>query len=301
MHVLVAGWFSYTGMGNTAGDMIARDMVCNWLKEAGISYHVALANPIEHDVCVNLETVDPAYYTDLLFVCGPFGNGWPITELLERFQHCRLTGVNLTLLEPLSVWNPFELLYERDSTTATNPDITFYAPPPRVPVVGVIMISKQDEYGKRDLHKQAHEAIERLISSREMSVVRIDTALEDNAGGLRTAGEIESLIAKMDVVITTRLHGTVLAIKNGVPVIPIDPVLGGAKVSAQVKTLGWPLLFAAENTSVEALRDSFEYCLTNEAKQKARACALDAKQRLEEIRAQLIRSLSPLPVNNQCV
>lgn len=53
--------------------------------------------------------------------------------------------------------------------------------------------------------------------------------IEWNKGGLRSQDIIMSLISPMDLVITTRLHGTVLAIKNGVPAIPIDPVSGGAK------------------------------------------------------------------------
>ena len=51
----------------------------------------------------------------------------------------------------------------------------------------------------------------------------------------------------MDVVITTRLHGTVLALKNGVPVIPIDPIADGAKITLQVKSLNWPLLVNSKN------------------------------------------------------
>ena len=47
---------------------------------------------------------------------------------------------------------------------------------------------------------------------------------------LRTAEEVESLIARMDVVLTTRLHGLVLALKHGVPVVAIDPIAGGAKL-----------------------------------------------------------------------
>ncbi|MDQ3683655.1 MAG: polysaccharide pyruvyl transferase family protein [Bacteroidota bacterium] len=291
MHILITGWFSYEDMGNTAGDMIARNMVCNWLDDANIPYDVAVSNPSLHPGGINLEEANPEKYTDLLFVCGPFGNGSPITELLIRFSRCRLIGVNLTLLEPLESWNPFTFLYERDSSAASNPDITLYAPNPKVPVVGVILITKQDEYGKRDVHQKANQAIEDLVRSREMSVVRIDTVLENNKGGLRTPGEIEALIARMDVVVTTRLHGTVLALKNGVPVIPIDPVAGGAKVTAQVKTLEWPFLFEGEHVSTAILQETFEYCLTKEARLKAAECAQKAIKRIEQIRHRLINDL----------
>jgi hypothetical protein len=49
-----------------------------------------------------------------------FGNGWPVTDFLERFRHCRLAGVKLSMLQPLDVWNPFELLIERDSSAAAR-------------------------------------------------------------------------------------------------------------------------------------------------------------------------------------
>ena len=45
MRALVAGWFSFEGMGATAGDILARDVVCGWLEEAAIPYDVATARP----------------------------------------------------------------------------------------------------------------------------------------------------------------------------------------------------------------------------------------------------------------
>ncbi len=294
MHILVVGWFSFEHMGNSAGDMIARDMVCDWLNEAKVTYRIAVANPFSFEAGVNWENENPSIYTDILFVCGPFGNGWPLTELLARFNKCRLIGVNLTLLHSLEEWNPFSLLYERDSSRASNPDISFYAPPPKVPVVGIILITKQDEYGQKDMHVKVNNAIEAFTQSREMSIVYIDTALENNKTRNRSAGEVEALIAKMDVVITSRLHGTVLALKNGVPVISVDPVEGGAKVSKQVNTFGWPILFNSNTVSNEALSEAFNYCLTAEAKVKARECTQKAIDLIGKIREKFILDITQL-------
>jgi hypothetical protein len=294
MHILVAGWFSFEQMGNTAGDMIACDAVCSWLKEAGISYDVAVATPFSYKNKVHIDEVDPALFTDIVFVCGPFGNGWPVTDMLSRFSHCRLSGVNLSLMEPLEKWDPFTFLYERESSRASNPDITFSGPAPSVPVAGIILAHKQKEYGNRALHEQANAAIEALIGDREVSVVRIDTALENNQGGLRTPGEVESLIAKMDLVITTRLHGTVLSLKNGVPVIPVDPIAGGAKISSQVATFNWPLLFSAGKLDHEALLKAFDYCLTAEARAKALECARQGREAVAGIKEKFIRDFSAL-------
>lgn len=293
MKILVAGWFSFEQMGATAGDLIARDVVCGWLEEAGLPHDVAVAPPFQGGI--NWQQTDPLDYSDVIFVCGPFGNGWPVTEFLEYFSNSRHIGLNLTMLDPLEQWNPFEILFERDSSLRTHPDLTLLAPPPTTPVVGVILSHKQKEYKANAKHDLANEAIQRLLDSREMSVMKIDTRLDENEGGLRSPGEVEALIAKMDVVVTTRLHGTVLALKNGVPAIPIDPIAGGAKITKQVKTLGWPILFHAENIDEKALQQAFEFCLTKTARANAVACALRAKRQLEQVHQQLLDQLLNTP------
>ncbi|MEI6948730.1 polysaccharide pyruvyl transferase family protein [Paraflavisolibacter sp. H34] len=297
LKVLIAGWFSFENMGTTAGDLIARDLVCRWLQEAQIGYDVAMTPQFSFPGSLLWQEADPDRYTDVLFVCGPFGNGWPLTDFLARFSGARITGLNLSLLQSLDEWNPFTLLYERDSSAAAHPDITFYAPPPRVPVAGLILVHPQKEYGKRALHEQANTAIDRLTRRHEMSIVPIDTALEQNAGGLRTPGEVEALIARMDVVLTTRLHGTVLALKNGVPVVPIDPIAGGAKIARQVHTLEWPLLFVAGQLDDALLDNAYAYCLTEEARALARSCALRARHRVEAVRNHLVTDLLHLRQN----
>jgi polysaccharide pyruvyl transferase WcaK-like protein len=176
----------------------------------------------------------------------------------------------------------------------TRPDLTLLGPASTVPVVGVILAHKQLEYGKNSLHEMADKAITDFLSKQKAAIVAIDTALDNNKGGLRSAGEIESLIAKMDVVITTRLHGTVLSIKNGVPVIPIDPVAGGAKISLQVKTLNWPVLFMAESVDEQKLSDAFTYCLSLEAKDNAKHCAENAARKLEKVKQDLFTELKRL-------
>jgi hypothetical protein len=295
MKVLVAGWFSFEEMGATAGDLMARDLACEWIQRAGRDYDVALAPPF----CggVNWQSVNPESYSDIVFVCGPFGNGWPVTEFLERFARHRLIGLNLSMLEPLEVWNPFALLLERDSSVTCRPDISLLSRQPHVPVVGTVLIHPQPEYGTRDLHRTANDAIERLVRTRELAVVRIDTRLDQNATGLRTPSEVESLIARMDVVLTTRLHGLVLAIKNCVPAMAIDPVSGGAKIRLQANSMGWPFVFASEALEQQALDEAFDFCLTEAARVKAQACCRQAMVEIEKVRAEFLSVLS-LPEAN---
>jgi hypothetical protein len=289
---LVAGWFSFEEMGATAGDLLAKDVACEWLRQAGHAFDVAYAPPFAGGV--DWRAVDPARYTHVVFVCGPFGNGEPITVFLQSFPDARLIGLNLTMLEPLDVWNPFDLLIERDSSAASHPDLSFLSRQTRVPVVGVVLIHPQPEYGKRDLHAVANGALGRLIASHPMAAVPIDTRLDQNGTGLRSAAEVESLIARMDVVLTTRLHGTVLALKNGVPAIAIDPVAGGAKITRQAQTLGWPLVFAADAVTDDALEEAFGYCLTDQARAKARDCAECAVAELDAARERFLSELGRL-------
>jgi hypothetical protein len=290
MKVLVAGWFSFEEMGATAGDLMARDLACEWIQRAGRTCDVALAPPFYGGV--DWHSVDPGSYSDVVFVCGPFGNGWPVTDFLERFAGRRLIGLNLSMLEPLNVWNPFALLLERDSSVICRPDISFLSRRLHVPVVGTILIHPQPEYGSRDLHRMANDAIERLVRTHELAAVPIDTRLDQNATGLRTPAEVESLIARMDLVLTTRLHGLVLAIKNGVPAVAIDPVAGGAKIRLQAKSMGWPFVFASEALNQETLDGAFKFCLTEAARIKAQECCRLAVAVVEKVREEFISALS---------
>jgi hypothetical protein len=195
------------------------------------------------------------------------------------------------MLKPVEAWNPFDLLIERDSSAVSRADITFLSEQPRVPVVGVVLVHPQPQYGERALHKTAHEAIRRLIASRDVAAVAIDTCLDRNAGGLRTAVQVESLIARMDVVVTTRLHGTVLALKNGVPALAVDPIAGGAKIASQARTIGWPVCHTADRLSDQALQGSFDFCLTDDARRQARLCRESAAGMVRRIRDDFVGAL----------
>jgi hypothetical protein len=285
MNTLVAGWFSFQNGHPTAGDLLSRDLACDWLDCCKVRYDVALAPPFTGGV--DLETIDPKNYSQVLFVCGPFQQGELEARLFDRFGHCRWIGLNLSMELPVEQWNPFDLLLERDSTRGANADMVFLAPSRRVPVVGVCLV----EQYPGALVEEANAAIQRLTAARGMAVVPIDTRLDRNSVGLRTPDEIESLIARMDVLVTTRLHGMVLALKNGVPVIALDPMAGGAKIQRQAQTIGWPVSFAADAVTDEALREALDYCLSAEAREEACRCGRRAAGLVEIMRDRFVQAL----------
>jgi hypothetical protein len=276
MKTLVVGWFSFEDCNVTAGDVMAKDLACDWLEQAGYQYDVALIEGLAGGVDWRL--VNPADYTHVVFVCGPFPLNKITNDFLKRFDGCRLIGLDLSMIEPVHQWNPFDVLIERDSSAAAHPDISFLAVQPKVPVVGIILVHPQEEYGSKGKHQAANDAIARLVKAREMVAVSIDTGLDPNTTNLRNAAEVESLIARMDLVVTTRLHGTVLSLKNGVPVVAIDAIVGGAKVVRQAKTIGWPTVLSIDN-------------LTAEARVQAQACRDRGIKGVEKVKAQFISAL----------
>jgi hypothetical protein len=104
----------------------------------------------------------------------------------------------------------------------------------------------------------------------------------------------------MDVVITTRLHGTVLALKNGVPAIAIDPIPGGTKIRRQAETIGWPVVLTLDALTDTALRKALTYCLTEAGRQTSRECAQRATKMVEGVRDAFVAALKdPLEVDRK--
>ena len=289
--VLVAGWFSWAGRGATAGDVQACEVVCHWLTGAGRVYDVASVLPSLPGV--DWRQVDPAQYSDVVFVCGPVGRQAAPSSLLGRFSSSRHIGIDLTMLEPVASWNPFDVLIERDSDLASRPDLSLAAATRQVPVIGVVLVEPYEpEYGARDRQSSARDAVQRLIDSRDAAIVEIDTRLERNGRGLRTAEEVATLIARMDAVVTTRLHGLVLALKAGVPALAIDPVAGGAKIRQQAEALGWPHVRVADELVDADLSAALDACLTEGARALARACAARALDEIDQIRSGFLAALT---------
>lgn len=289
IRTLVTGWFSFEGMGATAGDVLAAGVARRWLEDTGRTVRIASAPPLAGDVA--LDEVDPDDVDELVFVCGPFGNGWPVPDLLERFRRARLVGLDLSMLQPLGEWNPFDVLFERESDRRAHPDLALASDGPLVPVIGLVEVHPQAEYGDRARHEDVGLAIRAALAETRGAVVPIDTRLDANATGLRTAAEVESVIARCDVVVTTRLHGMVLALKNGVPAVVIDPIAGGAKVRRQAEHLGWSVCFTPETATPEEVAAAISTCRDGAMAEEARACAKRARAVLGAARVEFIAEL----------
>jgi hypothetical protein len=282
--VLLAGSFSIDNPDRpvtTAGDLLACEVAAEWLDRAGIAHDVAFAPPFHGGV--DWRAVEPSDYSHVVWVCGPVGQGRKQTAFRDRFRDSTLVGLDVTMLDDLDPWDPFDVLVERDSRRVQRPDISLLAAERHPPVVGLCLIHHQRHYA-RARHDDVEAAFERLIASRPMSVVRIDTVIDSGSPGRRCPGEVGALLARMDVVLTNRLHGLALSLKQGVPAVAVDGVEGGAKVSRQAQALGWPVL-GVDSLTDERLAASFEYCLSPEGREAAAAArrhGVEAAARVEQ-------------------
>ena len=245
---LVVGHFS------TIGDIESLEFVRGALGEQGIACDIAPYNPsFVADIAgaMAVSSVDPAAYTHLIAVCGPF---WPALLdkrglALERFAHATRIGVNLTMVLAVDEWNPFHVLLERDSSRATRPDITFLQATDRVPVAGLCTIARQREYGDRQQHAGAIELMQALIEARGMAAIDIDTRWPKrrNAGRLGSPAQVMSVIERVDSCDQpVARHG--LCAESRRPGAGIDPV------RAATRSLRSRLLWVAAVTTVETLR-----------------------------------------------
>jgi hypothetical protein len=288
--VLVIGWFSFELMGVTAGDVIARDVACHWLRDAGMTPVVAMHRS-EGAGQITTDAVDPRAFNRIVFVCGPVGNGPPLNDYLDRFPHALKFALDVTLLQSAEEWWPFAHVVERDGHDRVNPDITFAAPPYAAPVAGVVLVGPQAEY-PTNRHDVVEAAFTEICNERGLAVVPIDTRLDVNAGGLASAAQVESVIAKMDVVLTTRLHGAVLALRRGVPPVVVDSVPGGSKLLAQMRRVDWPLAYDVADLNRDLLHRALDAALSQQGRDLAVATARRAAAQVEAVRDEFVTAVT---------
>ncbi|CAM5531107.1 polysaccharide pyruvyl transferase family protein [Streptomyces aurantiogriseus] len=263
--ILLTGWFGFLNGEATAGDLLALDRAREVLRGAGLAHDVAWS-PGFRPAGPSLAELRPEDYTHLLFVCGPL-HGPHIEELHRRFAHCVRIAVGTSVVDAASpAVTGFHHVLARDAPgTEPTPDLAARAPAlPTRPAVGVILTHGQHEHGARRRHERVAEKVTRWLSGRDCACLELDTRLDVHDWRLSaTPAQLESVLARLDLVVTDRLHGMVLALRAGVPALTVDPVEGGAKVTAQARACGWPAVVAAERLDAGALDHWWDWCASS--------------------------------------
>jgi len=283
---LVAGWFSFPDTKATFGDSRAMEVVCRWLREAGIPFDVA-GDERNHVSGIAWDAIEPAAYTIFVFVCGPW---WDNPGILDRFRHCLTIGIDLTVHGADTLG--FDVLIPRDGLGEANPDLVLASDTDPVPVAGVALVHPQPPYGDRQRHERVQAVVDEFLAAGTVAPLYLDTLLLNNPGRLTTADQFAALVRRTDVMVTTRLHGLVFALLERVPAVAIDPIAGGAKVTAQARALDWPLLLAGETLSAAELADHVHHCAAGRLATEVERCRARAIARLGPIRERFLAAVA---------
>ncbi|WP_344121448.1 polysaccharide pyruvyl transferase family protein [Kocuria aegyptia] len=300
MRTLVVGWSSVLHGEATAGDVLAMDAVADALGTGGVPHDVAWSAVMCPPGGLRLEDAEPARYTHLVFVCGP-ATGRSIAELHEQFAHCRRVAVGVSVLDPEDpVTAGFHRVIARDRPGAdARRDLAARAAPQLVPVLGVYLTSGQQEYGARRRHDGVRAGLEEWLGRLDAARLPLDTRLDPRDWRLpATAAQVGSVIARLDTVVTMRMHGLVLALRAGVPVLAVDPVAGGGKVTAQAQAWDWPAVVGADELDPGRLDDRLRWCLSpagRAAAEERAAMAPSGFEQLDELVGELLGDLAGEP------
>jgi hypothetical protein len=274
---LVAGWFSFEGRKATFGDVHAMEVVRPWLEELDCPYDIA-GQPQNRVDGVDINLIDPKEYSIFIFVCGPWGGGG---SLLQRFSHCLKIGVDLSIRNSS---HGFDLIFPREFASTHAPDLAFDAKSNEVDVVGVALVHPQPAFGERQRHAEVQMAVDRYFESSGAARIQLDTLLHENTAGIEGVAQLEAMIRRVDVVITSRLHGLVYSLKNGIPAVAIDPIAGGAKLTSQASALNWPILLEGDGIDSGKIALAIQHAKTMDAKRLIEESLQTAKREIEQIK-----------------
>ena len=280
MRVLVAGWPSFLHGEATAGDVLAMEAVRAALAGAGVECDTAWS-PVLRPDGLTLDRADPDRYTHLVFACGP-AHGRQVEFLHGRYARCRRIAVGVSVIDPAApAVTGFHAVLPRDAPGAgPHRDLAAATPlpSPGPPVVGVVLAPCQGEYGRWADHGRLDRELTDWLRARGSARVPLDTRIDPRDWRHpATAAELEAVLRRLDMVVTTRLHGLVLALRNGVPALAVDPVGGGAKVAAQARAWDWPAIVTVDGAQDPCRLDRaaldrwWGWCLSPDGGRRARA------------------------------
>jgi hypothetical protein len=267
VRVLLTGWFSFLHGEATAGDLLASQAVGAALDAAGVACDTAWS-PVFRPGALALSEAAPERYTHLVFACGPV-YGDQIASLHVRYQTCRRIAVGVSVIDENDpACRGFDVLLPRDAPGRTPVrDLAAAALPEpaarrAMPVTGIFLTAGQGEYGQRRQHDLVTARLTAWIRTKSCAPLELDTRLDSRDWRLCSSPEaLTALMSRLDIVVTTRLHGLVLALREGVPALAVDPVAGGGKVTAQAAAWNWPAVLAAEQTADHGLLDErWDWC-----------------------------------------
>lgn len=270
--ILVVWWGCLERGGETIGDLSAVVRAAALLYQRGHAVRVASRCPyVLGDLSIpalDWRNIDPGEIDMLVFVCGPIiSESAAFRHLFDRFARTQKIAVGVSIL-PRSegaVMISFDRIIARDGIDGAHGDFAF---DPCEFVrdrdfldgrVGLCLRGPQREYGDNACIDETTARLTRSITAAlGTKAITLDTRLH---GRPEAAATITKAFAVCEYIVTSRLHGALMAIALGRQVIAIDQIKGGGKVSSVLNRIGWPLVLRADAPEAPARAAMSVACL----------------------------------------
>jgi hypothetical protein len=284
--VMLAGWFSFCDGSPTTGDEMCLAVVERWLRDADVPYVVVRAAGEQ-----TWQELSRQSFRAQLWVCGPVTRRFDFQmDFIRRFSVAPWILVNTSLPDANIGPNGWKIELTRDSDNWARPDLSVLYPPPTTTGGGAALILRghQFEYGEeRCLCEVVEACIHRALDADGIASFDVTTVVGGDFASHLTL--LERALLTADVVITTRLHGMVHAMRAGRPVVAIDQIRGGGKLRAQAAALRIPSPLAADSLDERGLRQAIR-----SAAAVAPHVMRDARQAAGEVHRDLLVLLDDL-------
>lgn len=308
--LLVTWYGSFDGHG-TIGDLMAMQSVVTQLVGSGHNVFHASAEEItiagSHRV--EWKSVSPKGFDALIFVCGPILRSHPETNVLfKEFEPIPKIGVSVSIFpeDHINHFDPFDEVLAREGKNEQYHDVAIVAPAGRVkqpikpkhwPTIGIVLRGLQGEYGE-DLclwertAQITDEAAKTLSEGLGARVIVIENHLHRSG---MTKDDIEAQYSECHLIITSRFHGAMMALRHFIPFIAIDQIQGGAKVMNLIQATQWPYVYGASGIDSERLVSDASELLSHKFDEPLFKVRTDSIRQANVTLSRLIEVVSGLP------
>lgn len=232
-----AGSLDFQCKHTTVGDVMALYNVATRLVQHGLQPRIAWGgNLFDLDpLRVDIRAVPPESVDCLVFVCGPLAEF--VRVICSRFEKARKVAVGVSLIDQLGTEKLFDAVVPRDSAALSTFDLAVanvgwphlhVDQRHQAPGLGICLVGRQAEYLADDKSNTIAVMIERLKSELRLQTTELNTLVYPARPNIYCA---EMELQSRQILVTTRMHATLLSVFHRLPVISIDQIAGGAKVT----------------------------------------------------------------------
>lgn len=260
-----AGSMDFQYRHTTVGDVMALYNVATRLVQQGLRPRIAWGgNLFELDpLRVDIRAVPPDAVDCLVFVCGPLAKF--IGTLCNRFEKAKKIAVGVSVIERLGTERLFDAVVPRDSAAYSTFDLAvadvgwphlYVDQRHQAPGLGVCLVGPQAEYFASDKSDAVAATIEKLKSELRLPSIGLNTLIYPARPNIYCA---EMELQSRQILVTTRMHATLLSVFHRLPVISVDQIEGGAKVTRLNTKVGIDTIQASNDVGprlLNVLRDA---------------------------------------------